>query len=174
MSILPTHQIPAMLVADLDWRDSEDGPNVLFEETKLGVDFCRDGGMEAIDAFLDNAQLLDQELRPYLGTDERSIRQILSAETETATYAKQLKQSDLFAQMHEDTLDYFRRINLSPKNLKTAFDAGYYTGIIGTCCGMPDCGSTYIHMRDGKCDVRFEISAGSLRYVEFYPFELVD
>ncbi len=151
------------------------GPVVLFSELEHNVEFERGGG-EGFDQFLDHAKLLTRDGDGDIIDSGAgfSIRQMLNLNAPMAAYPRCYTVKELLDTLHEDDRRYFAQQGITLDDIAKRFTSGYFEDLLTTCCGNPGCGSTYALIRGGKCDILFEVSAGSLVSVEFFAFEIVD
>lgn len=90
-----------------------------------------------------------------------------------AEYPRHYTVKELLDTIHEDDIRYFARQGIALDDIAQRLTSGYFEDMLTTCCGNPGCGSTHVLIRGGKCDVLFEVSAGSLVSVEFFAFEII-
>lgn len=148
------------------------GPAIQFSEAEHNVDFELGEG-NGYDEFLEHAVLLSRYGEVWDGGKGFTIKQMMNLDAETARYSRTCTQQELLDEMHEDTMRYFLEQGITRDDIVRRLEYGYYEDTLTTCCGMPGCGSTHGLIRGGKCDALFEVSAGSLVSVEFFPFKIV-
>jgi len=142
---------------------------VQFNEHEHHVDF-EFGRGEGFDEFLDHAKLLTRHGEIIDGCEGVTIREMLNLNrgTLTALYARSYSVKELLNMIGEDDIRYFSHQGIVLDDIARRLELGYYEDMLTTCCGNPGCGSIHALIRGGKCDVLFEVSAGSLVSVEFF------
>ena len=150
---------------------SQSRPVLLFNEGGYDRYFVAGNG-EGFYEFLDHAQLLTGHGEALNGGNQFTIRQMLNFDAPTAKYSRTCSPQELLDDIHEDTVRYFLRRSISMDDVQQRLKSGYYEDTLTTCCDV-GCGSTHALIRNGKCDVLFEVSAASLVSVEFFAFEIL-
>lgn len=149
------------------------GPVVLFNEAEYNVNF-ESGCGKGFNEFLEHAKLITRQGEIIDRGNDYTIGQMLNLDAPMATYPHSYTVKELLDTLHEGDRDYFTRQGITLDDIKNRLSSGYFEDLLTTCCGNPGCGSTHVLIRDGKCDVLFEVSAWSLVSVEFFAFEIVD
>lgn len=147
-------------------------PVLLFNEGDYGSNFVGGNG-KGFAEFLDHAQLLTSHGESLNDGNQFTIRQMLNFDAPTAEYSRTYSLQELLSEIPEDTVQYFSRRKIGMDDVERRLKSGYYEDTLTTCCDV-GCGSTHALIRNGKCDVLFEVSAASLVSVEFFAFEIVD
>lgn len=148
---------------------------VFYDEQKFDDEygaFDRCGG-QGFDGFLDQAQLAYSSTGNAVHPDQgMTIRHMIEHDKSLVVPTVSYTLDEFIKTIYEDTVRNANKLDVLPSDLCAQVETGNYANLIWSCCGEPSCGSRHALIRDGKCEVMFEVSAGSLKYVTFFPFQI--